>query len=90
MDELTDVSFIGGDMYSAGMPFLGVVVRKGTVVGSGNNIQRSCLYFCIFYKQDRSHMTAQLICVCTAEDQAAASLLLPLKHINLSIPGSTS
>lgn len=35
-------------------------------------------------------MTAQLICVCTAEDQAAASLLLPLKHINLSIPGSTS
>ena len=45
MDELTDVSFIGGDMYSAGMPFLGVVVRKGTVVGSGNDIQRSCLYF---------------------------------------------
>ena len=34
MDELTDVSFIGGDMYSAGMPFLGVVVRKGTVVGA--------------------------------------------------------
>ena len=63
----------------------GVVVRHGTVVGIGDNVDRSLLHNGVLDEGKGGHIARDLVCVRAAEDQHGSSRFLALEHVDWRI-----